>query len=212
MYVPMTARVGAPWVLTQKEVEAKVSQTNTAYLTFDADLQAKLVTVDVDRPTQALTDALAATDADSDEAINIRTWYLARFDSQALLSKRNAAGKTPSAAASELAFYGAWLKLMVRWRIFFLRNQSLTLTLYYANIWDTCDRFNADLVQWQTKAKTDYGVNQTAPSPPVEPGAPGMPKLEIPWGFILGATAAVVLISRGPQIFDFVTSKVSRAK
>ena len=187
--------VGAPWVLTQAEVSAKLDQTNTAFLSFDDDLQSKLVTVDVQNPSQALTDALAATDANSDESVNVRTWYLARFGAQAQKSTQNRVGKTPATIASELAFYNTWLKVLVRWRVFYARHQSLTFTLYYADIWDTCDRFNAELLQWQQKAGSDYGVRTTAPSPPTEPGT------SIPWGWIIGGVAVIAIATQGPAIY-----------
>ena len=188
------AHVGAPWVLTQAEVSAKLDQTNTAFLSFDDDLQSKIVSVDTSNPSQALTDALAATDANSDESINVRTWYLTRFGAQAQRSLQNRAGKSDATIASELAFYNTWLKVLVRWRVFYYRNHSLTFTLYYADIWDTCDRFNAELLQWQQKAGTDYGVRTTAPSPPTEPGT------SFPWKWVIGGVAIAVVVTQGPTI------------
>ena len=195
------AHVGAPWVLTQAEVSAKLDQTNTAFLSFDDDLQSRLVTVDVADPTQALTDAIAATDANSGESINLRTWYLARFGAQSQKSLQNRVGKSPSTLASELAFYSAWLKVLIRWRLFFLRHQSLLFTLYYADIWDTCDRFNAELLQWQQKAGTDYGVHTTAPSPPTEPGT------SFPWKWVIGGVAVAVAVTQGPTILALFRGK-----
>lgn len=207
-----TVAFGAPWVLTQKEVEAKLEQTNTAYSSFDADLRATFVFVDPTAPSQAITDAIASTDANTDEKINLQSWYIANIGGHAAVSVDHMKGKADARIASELAFYKSWLKALVRWRLFYLRNTSLTLTLYYADIWDTCDRYNAELSQWQAKAVADFGVKTTAPSPPIEPGGLGKPDLglAIPWGFIAGAAVAIVAITRGPQIFDLVSSRFKK--
>jgi hypothetical protein len=191
------AYLGAPVFIDRTELENKVAQTNSAYQAFDSDLKSKLVFFG---DASDITGAIDATDATSDEKMRLQLAYLTGTGAQIQKSVANQAGKDDAEIAKEKAFYKSWLAVLTRWNLFFQRNGeigALDHVFSLAGVWDTTDRFNAELATWKAKAKADFNVASSAPAPPIEPNAPSM---GIPWGMIIGAVAGVALVTQIPTI------------
>lgn len=191
----------APPFVNRDEVRAKAGTTDTAIRTFDNDLKARLAFVDPSNAS-AYNDAINATDANGDEKIYLTgTFYPTVADAQ--LNARNTAGKDGASIANERAFYAAWLKFFFRWQLFFKRISGFDLAgPSPMTVWDSIDQYNRELEAWKAKAKVDYAVTSTAPEPPATPTG-----LDIPWGKIIFAAAAVAVIVKGPDILKGLLSK-----
>lgn len=187
-----TARVGAaPIFVSRDEVRTRAGTTDTAMRSFDGDLRAKLAYA----TSTGLADALAATDADEDERMQI-TLALNSTVNDVLTSRQNEQGKDQNQVDAEKAFYRGWLKLYVRWTLFFRRIQGFSLTGPSPNsAWDQIDQFDADLKSWRDKASSDFGIRVSAPVPPKPPNS-----WDVPWGTIIGAVAAVAIVTQLPSL------------
>lgn len=190
----------APPFVNRDEVRAKAGTTDTAIRSFDTDLRSRLSYIDPS--SNQLGDAIDATDANASEKIYLSTQFAFNADDVAL-SLKNSVGKDDATLAKEQAFYTAWLKFFVRWQLFYRRIQSFDLLgPSPMTVWDSIDQYNRELDAWQQKAKTDFQISPTAPEPPATPTG-----LEIPWGKIIFAAAAVAVIVKGPDILKGLTKR-----
>jgi hypothetical protein len=158
---------------------------------FDSDVRQKLAYA----TSTGLTDALAATDANEDERMQI-TLALNATVNDVLTSKANEQGKDQNRIDAEKSYYQGWLKLYVRWTLFFKRIQNFSLTgPSPASAWDQIDQFDADLKSWREKAQSDFGVKASAPVPPKPPNS-----WDVPWGTLIFAVAGVALVTQIPAM------------